>query len=380
VSLDLSTTAVLPIEYHIDDVAPAGMLNDAVACEMNEADMFADLRTSVNTARKSGPPVLLLLWLAALAAGCGGGAPTQPTPAIPPREALPELRSMTIAFSDDAPPASRNTSASVMAVDHRGQSMTVGLVAWTSSDTTIATISSDGTILARRPGTTTIGAAIGVVTSRRALSVLPPPPGPLPVVSVVVSPLTTTLGVGQSQQLTAMLRDFANTVLTDREIAWASSDDAVAVVSASGIVTARGQGEAVIEAVSEGKRSGAVITVKAAVDPNISVIIAAPLNGAAFADSVRMYVSVRSVLPVDSVIVVIAGRSTPLRLVLTPNIAGTIDVPSWEANVDISSSPYGTLAVVVTATDVLGRRAVAVSSIVRNPGLTPGSKSPPASK
>ncbi len=332
------------------------------------------------TRRRGLGRALFLLGLVAGAAGCGGGAPAEPTSAVPPREALPELRSMTIAFSDDAPPASRNTSASVMAVDNRGQPMTVGLVAWTSSDTTIATIAADGTILARRPGTTTIGAAIGLVTSRRALSVLPPPPGPLPVVSVAVSPLAATLGIGQSQQLTAVLRDFANTVLTDREIAWASSDDAVAVVSASGIVTARGQGEVVIEAISEGKRSGAVITVQAAVDPNISVFIAAPLNGAAFADSVRMYVSVRSVLPVDSVIAVIAGRATPLRLVLTPNIAGTIDVPSWEANVDISSSPYGTLAVVVTATDVMGRRAVAVTSVVRNPGLTPGSKSPPANK
>ncbi len=258
--------------------------------------------------------------------------------------------------------------------------MTVGLVAWSSSDTTIATIATDGTVLARRPGATTIAAAVGQVTSRRPLTVLPPPPGPLPVVAVTVSPLTATLGVGASEQLTAVLRDFAGTVLTNRAVAWASSDDSVAVVSADGVVTARGQGVVVVEAISEGKRSGALITVKAAVDPNISVFIAAPLNGAIVADSVRIYVSVRSVLPLDSVIVVIAGRATPLRLVLTPNIAGTIEIPSWEANADISSAPYGTLAVVVTATDVLGRRGVAVSSVIRNPGLTPGSKSPPASK
>lgn len=285
-----------------------------------------------------------------------------------------------ITFSEDAPPASRNTSASVTAIDHRGQPMTVGQIAWSSSDTTIATISTDGTILARRAGTTTIAAAVGLVTSGRPLTVLPPPPGPLPVVTVSVSPLTVALGVGASQQLTAVLRDFAGTVLANRDVAWASSADSVAVVSADGVVTARGQGVAVLEAISEGKRSGAVVTVKAAVDPNISVFIAAPLSGATFADSVRMLVSVRSVLPLDSVIVVIAGRSTPLRLVLTPNIAGTIEIPTWEATADISSAPYGTLAVVVTATDILGRRAVTVSSVVRNPGLTPGSKSPPANK
>ncbi len=197
---------------------------------------------------------------------------------------------------------------------------------------------------------------------------------------VSVSPLTTTLGLGQSEQLTATLRDFAGSPLTDRAVVWASSDDAIAIVSSAGVVTARGQGDAVIEATCEGKRSGAVITVKAPVDTNVMVTIAAPMNGAVFADSVKMFVTVRSVLPIDSVVAVIAGRSIPLRLVLTPNLAGTMEYPSWQLTFDLSSASYGTLAIVVTATDSGGRRAVGVGSIVRNPVLTPGSKSPPASK
>ena len=335
---------------------------------------FVTLRQVTRVART------VSLFVAAVFAGCSGAAPTQPPPDIPPGPRLPALTSMSIAFSDETPAASLTVAASVVPLDERGQPMSVGLVAWSSSDTTIATIGSDGAILARRAGTTTIGAVVGLVSARRTLTVLPPPPGPLPVVSIAVTPLTSTLGVGESVQLTAVLRDFARTVLTDRTLVWVSGNDSVAVVSDSGIVTARSAGETVIEVISEGRRSGAVITVKAPVDPNISLAIAKPASGAVVGDSVPVLVSVRSVLPLDSVVVVIAGRSTPLQLVLTPNITGTILVPTWEATVDISSAPYGTLALVVTATDSSGRRGVAVTAVLRNPTLTPGSKPPPANR
>ena len=318
--------------------------------------------------------------LLALACACSGSGPTTPPVVTAPREALPELRSLSIVFTNDAPPASQTVASSVTAIDHRGQPMTVGLVAWTSSDPTVATIGSDGTILARRQGVTSIMATVGLVSSRRTLTVLPPPPGPLPVASVAVTPLTTTLGVGQSQPMVAKLRDFAGAVLTDREVLWTSSNDTIVVVSATGVVTARAEGTAVVEAVSEGRRSGAVLTVKAAVDTSVIVTIALPVNGATFADTVPIFVTVKSIFPLDSVVAVVAGRSIPLDLVLISNIAGTNAVPTWQSRADISSVAYGTFAIVITATDTRGRRGLAVVSVVRNPVLTPGSKSPPASK
>ncbi len=319
------------------------------------------------------------LWLLAFAVACGG-SPTAPPPVAAPREALPELRTLTIAFSDDAPPASRSLSANITAIDHRGQPMSVGLVAWSSSDTSVATIVSDGAILARRQGTTIISASVGDVSTRRNLTVLPLPPGPLPVAMVTVSPLTSTVGVGQSEQLTATLLDFAGRALTDRDVRWVSSDDAIAIVSESGIVIARDQGVTVIEAISEGKRSGAVITVQGMVDTGIVVRIALPITGVAFADSIQMYVTVKSDLPIDSVVAVLAGKLIPLKFVLVSNNSGTAFYPTWQAKLDGSSAPYGPLAIAVTATDSLGRRGVAVVNVARNPMLTPGSKSPPASK
>ncbi len=336
------------------------------------ARVAAVVRKAVASGRRS-------IWLLAFAAGCGG-SPTALPPVAVPGEALPELRTLTITFSDDAPPASRSLEAHVAAIDHRGQPMSVGLVAWSSSDTSIATILSDGAILARRQCTTIITASVGDVSSRRTLMVLPPPPGPLPVAMVKVSPLTSTIGVGQSEQLTATLLDFAGSVLTDRDVRWVSSDDAVALVSSTGIVIAKDQGVAVIEAISEGKRSGAVITVKGVVDTGIVVRIALPINGVASADAIQMYVTVKSDLPIDSVVAVLAGKSISLKLVLVSNFSGTVFYPTWQAVLDGASGPYGPLVIPVTATDSLGRRGVAVVNVARNPMLTPGSKSPPANK
>ncbi len=329
--------------------------------------------------RRAAPSGRRALWLLAFATACGG-SPTAPPQAVVPREALPELRSLTIAFSDDEPPASRSLKANVAAIDHRGQPMAVGLVAWSSSDTTVATIVSDGTILARRQGVTLITASVGDISSRRSLTILPLPPGPLPVAAVTVSPLTSTIGVGSSEQLTATMLDFAGSALAAREVRWVSSDDAVALVSSAGIVTARSQGVAVIEAISEGKRGGAVIAVSGAVDTNIVVRIALPISGVALSESVQLYVTVKSVLPIDSVVAVIAGRSIPLVFLLVSNNSGTVFYPTWQLTTEVSSAPYGPLAIVVTATDSLGGRGVSVVSVVRNPVLTPGSKSPPASK
>jgi len=45
----------------------------------------------------------------------------------------------------------------------------------------------------------------------------------VPVASVVISPVTAVVLVGQAVQLTATLKDAAGNVLTGRAVAWASS-------------------------------------------------------------------------------------------------------------------------------------------------------------
>ena len=82
-----------------------------------------------------------------------------------------------------------------------------------------------------------------------------------PVASVSVTPASQSMGVGETRQLTATLRDAAGNVLTGRVIAWSSNTSSVATVSASGLVTAQGVGTATITATSEGQSGTATVTV-----------------------------------------------------------------------------------------------------------------------
>lgn len=90
---------------------------------------------------------------------------------------------------------------------------------------------------------------------------------PEPVAAVEVAPGDVTLTAGQTRALGATVRGRSGGVLTGRAIAWTSSNEAVATVSASGVVTAVAEGTAAITARSEGRQGQAVVTVNRAGPP-----------------------------------------------------------------------------------------------------------------
>ena len=53
----------------------------------------------------------------------------------------------------------------------------------------------------------------------------------MPVASVVVSPASPGIGVGGTQQLSAVTKDSAGTTLTGRVVTWSSSNTSVATVT-----------------------------------------------------------------------------------------------------------------------------------------------------
>lgn len=83
----------------------------------------------------------------------------------------------------------------------------------------------------------------------------------IPVATVVVSPPTAALDVGETAQLTATPRDSSGAALSGRVITWSSANTAVATVSSSGLVTAKAAGSASVTATSEGKSGTATVTV-----------------------------------------------------------------------------------------------------------------------
>src|SRR4029077_2718367 len=83
----------------------------------------------------------------------------------------------------------------------------------------------------------------------------------VPVASVTVSPATASVTVGATTQLTATPKDANGSALSGRTVTWATSNAAIATVSASGLVTGVAAGSATIRATSEGQSGTSVITV-----------------------------------------------------------------------------------------------------------------------
>ena len=132
-------------------------------------------------------------------------------------------------------------------------------VTWTSSNPTVATVAATGNVTAVGSGSVTIQASVEGRTASANISVASPPPAP--VATVVVTLANGALNVGQTTQASAVLKDASGNTLTGRTITWSSLSDAVASVSASGLVTAKGAGTVAIMAQSEGKSGTASLTV-----------------------------------------------------------------------------------------------------------------------
>ena len=77
--------------------------------------------------------------------------------------------------------------------------------------------------------------------------------GPQPAAVVVVSPSVVDVDEGQTVQLNAAVRSADGSTLSGRVILWTTSDTAIALVSATGVLTGIRDGQATITASSEGR-------------------------------------------------------------------------------------------------------------------------------
>ena len=156
------------------------------------------------------------------------------------------------------------------AQDANGTAISGKTFTWSSSDESIATVNSSGLVSAVAAGLATITATSEGKSGTAAITVLEP------VASVAVSPDNATIVAGETVQLTATTLDAAGNELTGPTVTWSSSDEAMATVDATGLVTALGAGSATITATSGGKSGTAAITVP------LSVLIDASRDGGAW--------------------------------------------------------------------------------------------------
>ena len=140
-------------------------------------------------------------------------------------------------------------------------------ITWTSSSTSVATVSADGLATAVAEGTTTITATASKKTATATMTVSPPKT----LESIQVTPATASIGIGTTQSFmaTAMFSDNSTEDVTS-SATWASSDTAVATIAA-GVATAVADGTTTITASYDGETGSAVLTVTPAAATSLTV-------------------------------------------------------------------------------------------------------------
>jgi hypothetical protein len=139
-------------------------------------------------------------------------------------------------------------------------------VAWTSSDTAIAQVSAAGVLTAKAAGVVQVTARAEQVEASLSVSVRPASA----ITTIEIDAPQAGLLIGQTFTLGIRIRD-QDGVLLYRPVAWTSSDQAIAVVSDAGVVTARAIGQALITATVEGRSQAVAITVQS--DPAIATAL-----------------------------------------------------------------------------------------------------------
>jgi uncharacterized protein YjdB len=158
--------------------------------------------------------------------------------------------------------------------DAAGATLTGRTITWTSSADSIARVDANGLVTGAAIGTATITATSEGRTATASVSVQQ-----VPVASVLVTPATSSLRVGDTLRLAAVTRDSAGAALTGRQVRWSSSAAGIVTIdSISGLLRAVGAGSATLTATSEGRSGTAAVTVAAPVVPVATVNVNAALD------------------------------------------------------------------------------------------------------
>ena len=222
-------------------------------------------------------------------------------------------------------------------LDAQGNSLGVRPATWSSSDESIATVSSTGRVVGIAEGSFTITARIDGVSGTGVYTV-----SRIPVGKVTVSPATSTLSVGGTQQMTLTLLAADQTTplpLAGRTIVWSSSNVAVVSVNTTGLVSGVSSGSATITATTEGISGTATVNVTAV--PISSITVTPPTASVVEGSTVTLTGTAR-----DAGNGVLAGRtlfwasSNPLVSVSQTGVVTAV-LPSGGQSATITASAPG---------------------------------------
>lgn len=205
----------------------------------------------------------LLAWRAMLCctvAACATKDVSEPV-TTPPVGATPvPVMSVTLTPTLTTLPQGATQQLTAQTRDANGAVLTGRIVTWSTSDTTVATVSAAGLVTARDTGSASITAISEGTRAQAKVTVT------LGVIrSVVVTPAAPTMIVGDSLVMVATSADSLGRPLTARtdSVTWQSSDTTKLTISSQGVARALAAGGATITATIAGQRGTTLVFIKA---------------------------------------------------------------------------------------------------------------------
>ncbi|MDQ8161211.1 MAG: Ig-like domain-containing protein [Gemmatimonadota bacterium] len=142
------------------------------------------------------------------------------------------------------------------AFDCDGNSIRNKKIAYSSSNTAVATVTTEGNVIAVGIG----GATVSAVADGKSASV-PVTVTPEVAATVIINPSVLTLRRTNTRDLVATARNNQNTIITSSTFRWSSSNSSILSVDQSGKVTAIAPGSVVVTATADQTVGSANITV-----------------------------------------------------------------------------------------------------------------------
>ncbi|HET8633654.1 MAG TPA: Ig-like domain-containing protein [Gemmatimonadales bacterium] len=222
-------------------------------------------------------------------------------------------------------------------------------ITWSSSNSTVASVTSGGKVTGLAKGSATVIATSEGKSARATIIVTAAPL--VPVDSVALSPSTVQVETGDSTKLSVTLRAADGTVLTDRSITWTSGDDGVAKVSSTGEVKGIASGKTTITATSEGQSDAAEVQVMAEAGVVTSVSVTPASASVTAGQSVQL-----SATPKDGAGQTVAGRTVTWA-------SSNTSVATVSTSGQVRGVAAGTASVSATVDGVRGTSSITVQAV-----------------